>query len=215
MSPAHHPGGELLVSHAAGNCGEGASLLVATHLALCAECRRKVADAEAVGGALLCDIAPATLRLSVDEVILRLEENAGMPERAPPRRPDHSTTPEPLRSYLGGDLETVRWTAIAPGLSYRPLFGRDGTRVRLMRTAPGAGVGLHTHRGEELTLVLSGSFSDGTGQYRRGDVQTATPELLHRPVTDLESWCVSLTVVDAPLKFASPAVGLLAKLFGF
>jgi putative transcriptional regulator len=215
MIPVHHPGDDLLVAHAAGSSGEGLSLLVATHLALCAPCRRKLADAEVVGGALLSDIAPARLERSVDEALVLLGPEVLPPKAAPPRPPVRSTTPEPLRSYLGGDIERVRWTAIAPGVSFRPVLHRGGARMRLVRTAPGAGIGLHTHRGEELTLVLAGSFSDDTGHYRRGDVQTATPDLQHRPVTDRDSWCVSLTLADAPLKFASPALGLLAKAFGF
>ena len=79
--------------------------------------------------------------------------------------------------------------------------------MQLIRTAPGAGVGTHTHRGEELTLVLTGGFTDATGSYRRGDLQTTTPEIVHRPVTDDDGTCITLAMTDAPLKFMSPVVG--------
>jgi putative transcriptional regulator len=120
-----------------------------------------------------------------------------------------------LRSYIQGDIDRVRWIPIGPGVSYRPLLKRRDARVQLIRTAPGAGVGTHTHRGEELTLVLTGGFTDVTGSYRRGDLQTTTPEIVHRPVTDADGYCVTLAMTDAPLKFMSPIVGVLGKLFGF
>ncbi len=123
--------------------------------------------------------------------------------------------PEPLRSYLGGDFNRVRWIPIGPGVSYRPLLKHSASRVQVIRTAPGAGVGLHSHGGEELTLVLAGGFSDVTGNYRRGDLQTTTPDILHRPVTDADGYCITLAVTDAPLKFKSPVVGLLGRIFGF
>ncbi|MEK9796040.1 MAG: hypothetical protein VW713_04740, partial [Alphaproteobacteria bacterium] len=54
----HHPDDELLVSYAAGDLAEAWSLLVATHTTLCPVCRSKVRAAEAVGGALMEEIAP-------------------------------------------------------------------------------------------------------------------------------------------------------------
>ena len=46
--PAHHPGDEHLLDYASGAAPHGLSLLVATHLTLCPECRRKVDAMEAV-----------------------------------------------------------------------------------------------------------------------------------------------------------------------
>src|SRR5207245_3768 len=48
-----HPDDSLLIEYAAGSLDEATALLVATHLALCPDCRRPVRRAEAVGGALL------------------------------------------------------------------------------------------------------------------------------------------------------------------
>ncbi len=211
----HHPGAELLVAYAAGASDEPMSLIVATHLALCPDCRREVANAEHAGGALLDDLAPAPLSDSaVASVMARLNGAEAKPASAQTPR-NGFKAPEPLRSYLGGDLDSVRWIPVTRGLAYRPILARNGTVAQLVRSKPGHGIGLHTHKGEELSLVLTGGFSDTTGHYLRGDVQTASPALLHHPVADEGEDCITLAVANAPLAFRNPFVGLLAKLIGY
>jgi len=216
MTIRHHPEDEFLLAHASGAGSEAVSLLVGTHLALCPECRGRVGAMEQIGGALLADVAPAEMSSSaLSSAMARLDD---VPEESSAQASDLSPpliAPEPLRSYIHGDIDRVRWIPVGPGVSYRPLLTRDRERVQLIRTAPGTGVGTHTHRGEELTLVLTGGFTDVTGSYRRGDLQTTTPEIVHRPVTDADGYCVTLAMTDAPLKFMSPIVGVLGKLFGF
>ena len=47
--PSHHPEPALLMEYASGASPEPFSLVIATHLALCPECRRSVAELEAAG----------------------------------------------------------------------------------------------------------------------------------------------------------------------
>jgi len=216
MTATHHPSDELLLAHASGAASEAVSLIAGTHLALCPECRAKTAKMEAMGGAILSDLAPAAIADSaLQSVLARLD--AAPPQQHPVLRGDGKsfTAPEPLRSYLAGDLDRVRWRAIAPGIAYRDLFRDRDACARLIKSGPGRGVGAHTHRGEELTLVLTGGFTDATGHYVRGDLQMADGALEHRPLADPGEDCIVLAVCDAPLKFRSAAVGLLGKLFGF
>ena len=52
MTPiTHHISDALLLEYAAGTLEEGWSLAVATHLALCPDCRKRLALMEAAGGA--------------------------------------------------------------------------------------------------------------------------------------------------------------------
>jgi putative transcriptional regulator len=212
---AHHPSDELLLAHASGSSDEATSLIVATHLALCPACRRKVAKAEFIGGALLSDVEPAAMSgNALDSVLSRLDKV--VQEASPVRSAGKSfVAPEPLRSYLGGDIGGVKWRSIVPGISYRPLFRKGGADARLIRSRPGHGVGVHTHHGEEFTLCLAGGYTDQTGTFARGDLQTADPSLSHRPMADEGEDCIVLAVSDAPLKFQNGAIGLLAKFFGF
>ena len=215
---AHHPAPELLLAYASGIAGEGVGLLVATHLALCPQCRAAVATAEAAGGVMLSQLAPAPMgEGALENVLQKLDsqnENLQVKTKAL-RAPTKNSVPEPLRAYLGGDFDRVAWRAVAGGISHFPLFRRGRTRVELIRAAPGAGVAAHTHRGEELTLVLAGGFSDATGTYARGDVQTTSSEILHRPIADPGEDCITLAVTDGALIFQSLPFKVIGRLFGF
>lgn len=213
MTILHHPGDELLLSYAAGATDEGMSLVLATHLALCPPCRHTVAEAEAAGGAILEGDNLAPLSDGALQSVLSRLEAAPTAKSAPPI--GAFTAPEPLRSYLGGDLHSVKWTNLAGGIYFKPLLRRGTSRSYLIRSKAGSGVGWHTHHGEELTLCLTGGYSDETGQYARGDLQSTTPDILHRPVADEGEDCIVLAMSDARLKFSSPMVALIGRWFGF
>ena len=78
MNRLSHGGEDLLLRHAAGELDAGFSLLVETHLAMSADSRRLHAQFEALGGALLDDIAPA----DVDPAALNRALSAIDDERA-------------------------------------------------------------------------------------------------------------------------------------
>ncbi|HTQ13573.1 MAG TPA: ChrR family anti-sigma-E factor [Rhizomicrobium sp.] len=216
MSATHHPSDEFLLAHAGGVADEALSLIVATHLALCPACRQKVARMETAGGAMLEDLAPEALSGgALASVLSKLDGTPAERRKPASGARAHWTAPEPLRSYLGGDLGEVRWTSMSSGISYKPLFKRGKTAARLIRSRPGRGVGVHTHKGEELTLVLTGGYTDQTGHYLRGDLQAADGTLDHRPIADEGEDCIVLAVCDAPLKFRARTIGLIARFFGF
>ncbi|HJW41070.1 MAG TPA: hypothetical protein VJ476_07555, partial [Rhizomicrobium sp.] len=153
MSITHHPGDELLLSYASGAADEAVSLLVASHLALCPQCRTTVAGAEAAGGALLAQVAPVALdRDAYQSVLARLDEPAAAIVRGAKLASD---VPAALQTYVGADFEALPWRYITGGLAYFPLATKGKTRARLIRAASGAGVATHTHRGEEWTMVLT------------------------------------------------------------
>lgn len=218
-----HVSEEHLMDYAAGAASEPVSLLVATHLALCPECRAKVADYERIGGAMLEDCPPAGLTdAALDAVLARLDEApvSNMPARAAVRKPSSSfdeatrrILPEPLRSYLGENLGALPWRKVTRSLQEIELpLGDSGYRTRLLRIKAGHAMPEHTHGGSEMTLVLAGGFSDATGHYGRGDVSIADDALVHRPVADPGEDCICLAVTDAPLKLTGP-VGRVINLF--
>ncbi|OYQ35911.1 hypothetical protein CHU95_06525 [Niveispirillum lacus] len=201
--PHHHPGPDLLLAYAAGTLAEAPSLVVATHLALCPRCRAEVAGMEAIGGALLSDSSAATPVSTglLADVLARLD---GPPLAEAPRRrqvpPGHNPVlPEPLRSYIGGDVDTIRWRRTIPGLHECELSCSGGA-VRMMRIRSGMGMPQHTHHGDEFTLVLQGGFTDGSGHYLRGDFASTDTSVDHRPIADDDGDCICLAFTDAPLR---------------
>jgi putative transcriptional regulator len=218
--PAYHPGDDLLMEYAAGTLSEPASLVIATHLALCPECRAMVAQFEAVGGALLDDMAPAEVAPDMlQDLLARLDDPCEAPIRArvKPRRADRGARsapvlPEPLRSYVGGDVGSVRWKPVIRGVEefIVPVGCHAGeTKTRLMRIRPGTTMPRHTHVGTELTLVLAGGFSDEGGHYLRGDLTLSDSEVDHQPVADEDAECICIIVTDAPLRLTGPFLRLL------
>ncbi|UEM21494.1 ChrR family anti-sigma-E factor [Skermanella mucosa] len=216
--PAHHPDDALLAGYAAGSLDEATGLVVATHLALCPACRDAVALFEAVGGALLDDVEPAPMASdALPALMARLDrEEAGRPApagTAEPARLSDPVLPRPLRDYVGGDLDAVRWKRLIRGIDLYDIpvvsAGRGRIKARLMRIKGGVAVPQHTHEGTELTLVLEGGFSDGSGHYRRGDIACSDAEVDHKPVADEGADCVCVTLTDAPLRLTGPLMRLL------
>jgi len=209
----HHPEQDLLVSYAAGTLDDAMHLILASHLHFCAECRDDAAFAEQVGGALLEDIAPAPLAADAYAKTMARLDQPDTPRIAPASNDNSAGS---LRPILGGDMSALPWRKMGQHLAYVPLFSRGGTRVRLLRGAPGADVGRHSHRGMEYTLVLAGGFTDETGSYGPGDFQTASADLSHNPVADQDGEdCINLAVTTGPLRFDGFVQKIAGKFFGF
>ena len=92
--------------------------------------------------------------------------------------------------------------------------GDEQTTARLLRIPAGRPVPTHSHGGLELTLVLSGAFSDATGTYSRGDLQEADENIDHQPHAALGEDCICLAVTDAPLRLKSLAARMVQPLIG-
>lgn len=211
---AHHPDESLLVSYVSGLADEAVSLIVATHLHYCSLCRADAAEMEAIGGGLLETLKPEPMAGDALERALARLDSAKPYER--PRRPvSRDGTPGVLRSYLGCDLNEVRWRRMGPRLSYAPVLRRGPVVVRLLRGVPGAQSGIHAHTGSEYTLVLQGGYTDQTGRYGLGDFQMMEAGCPHNPVADPGEDCINLAVSNGRLKFDSIIQKIAAPLFGF
>ncbi len=213
----HHPHEETLLAYAAGTLDEPTSILVATHLALCPECRGVVQAAEAIGGELIETLRPAaSVTTTVDDLfqLIAVEKvSADNPKvrseisRGPAANSD-TVLPLPLRAYIPGGVDSLKWQWMGPGVRYaRIVDDGAGTKAGLMRIASGTRMPQHGHTEEEFTMVLAGSYSDSFGNYRRGDVETATTETLHQPVADNDGDCLCLIVTRGALK----PTGLFAR----
>lgn len=225
MSIQHHISDELLLGYASGTLAEGWSIAVATHLALCPSCRRRLDFMEHAGGEMLemacTDVADDTswaamkARLGQDKASTATATAAARIPAKPATAAGDLVIPEPLRSYLGGDLADLKWKALGRGAYHiRIPTGDRETSVRLLRIPAGKPVPEHSHGGRELTLVLKGSFQDGDALFKRGDLEEADESLQHQPVATPDEDCICLAVTDAPLKFRSYLMRLVQPVLG-
>lgn len=197
----HHLTDSLLMAYASGNLSEGFSLVVATHISLCDECRARLEGFEAVGGALIdADESVAVDPGSLDATLALIERGLGA--SAPPTRTLPSAIfPSPLQAYVGGDLENVAWKTVGGGVKQAILESDQQTSVRLLSIPGGAAMPDHGHRGMEMTLVLKGAFRDEDDRFGRGDIEIADEDLHHTPIAEEGETCICLAATDAPLRF--------------
>ncbi|HYD31253.1 MAG TPA: ChrR family anti-sigma-E factor [Azospirillaceae bacterium] len=213
--PTHHPTLDLLMDYATGALGEAGALIIATHLALCPNCRRQVREYEMLGGLFLDqeDLTPLADEC-LQAVMARLDQETGPPGQA--SHPGRATgrpaavLPQPLRGYLGGDPSDLTWKTVARGMETVGIeIGAGTARARLMRLRPGTVVPRHTHDGTELMLVLAGGVADRGVDFRRGDLSISDASVDHSPAADPREGCICLMVTDAPLRLTGTIGRLL------
>lgn len=212
----HHPSDEVLLAYAAGSSPEAVSLVVATHLALCPDCRAEVRRLEALGGSLVEALAPAPLPPGLlQRVLSRIDSPPGKDHVAATGQAGGSAAtggarllPRPLRDYVGGSLDRLPWRRFGPFSLIELVDGKSGPKCRLLRIKPGTAIPRHAHGGLELALILEGGLSDEQGHYLRGDVSEADASVAHRQVTDPDEDCLCLVATDAPIRLG----GLIGRL---
>jgi putative transcriptional regulator len=210
----HHPSLDLLFDYANGSMTEPVALSVATHATLCPACRRQIAAFEALGGEVLDAIEHECVSDATLQALLgRLDEPE--PIRASPTldAATRAIIPAPLQSYIDKGLGSLQWHRVTRAVEEARLpLSVTGFKAALMRIKAGAAVPVHSHRGNEFTVVLAGGYSDDRGRYERGDFARNESDVAHKPVADPDEACLCLVVLDAPLKL-SGALGHLVNPF--
>ena len=212
-----HVSNEILFSYSAGTLDEASSMLVATHLALCPDCRARNSSADSLGGYLLDCLEEAPVSPTMmDSVLSKVRNEASYPvPKASSPAVTNAVIPDPLRSYLGGDLDGLHWKTLAPRVQQISIDTLDHrSKARLLRFQSGLSVPAHGHGGRELTLVLTGSLCDRDTILYRGDISETDERTEHQPFAGPGEDCVCLAVTDAPLRFKSMYARLLQPLFG-
>ncbi len=186
------------MSYAAGQQRNALGLMVACHLEKCAQCRARVARYETLGGHLLESVAPAPVKQStLDTLLSQLD--------APPPRvrevSEPASIPRPIRRYVPADYDQLKWSGMTRSIREFTLPIPDPSyTAKFYRIAAGKELPVHTHRGNEFTLVMAGSFSDDAGDYHAGDFILADQHTTHQPRAWQEQDCICFAVMDAPLK---------------
>lgn len=205
MSAGHarrHPPLVLLQSFATGALGPASSAAITIHALHCTVCADRIAELDALGGALFeADSAAALdVEASLLAVMAQLDAREPEPTRYPP---EIMALPEPLRE--GAAKSQGHWAFAGPGLRTLELNIRGSKayaeRPQLLRIEPGYGAPTHSHGAMELTLVLEGAFRDETGYYGPGDLAVATDSLTHRPIAEPGPTCLAYAVSHAPMRF--------------
>ena len=120
--------------------------------------------------------------------------------------------PTALQRLIGRALDDLAWRPAASGVKQASIADGSFGEAMLMRIRAGKRTPAHAHQGQEVMLVLQGGFSDGYGQYRRGDVCVADETIEHQPIADPDEDCLVYVVRSAPVKVVS-AMDRVIQLF--
>jgi putative transcriptional regulator len=185
-----------LFDYAAGSLPTGPAFVVGAHLAVRPPARALVAVFDAAGGALLDGLEP---------VSLTQPDWLGEDEAAP-----STTFPETRdMAHILASLDQGRWRRNLAGMLVKPV---PGVAAQLLKLEAGRSVPHHGHHGLELTLVLSGSFSDGHGVYQRGDLIVHDQNSEHQPCAMATSDCICLISQTAPVRLKGALGWFVARL---
>jgi putative transcriptional regulator len=222
MNINHHLDEATLFSYVAGSLSQGMALVVASHISICDSCRDRVFETEAIGGALLNEMvsdnsSDGSASVKVDETALE-QVLACLDQEEPTISLDSSLSdgesdacspgntgevPAPLSDYIGGSLDAVQWKRLSPGFYYFDVFKEQRGICRLLKVAPGKSILPHGHHGNELTLLLRGSYADEVGRFAQGDVADLDDQIEHQPLVDGNEDCICLVATDYPLRFTT------------
>lgn len=200
----HHPSEATLIAQAAGSLPALHARVLAMHLAACPRCRDELRGMEEVGGALLATLPPAALRPdALARTMARLDDAA---------RPAPSGVPVITLDALA----TGRWWWLGRGIRLMPLARRDasGTRLDLIRVAPGVALPAHGHSGPEMTCILQGGYADATGDYGAGDIAEGDSALEHTPVASPGRDCICLIATTGRLRAHTWLARIVQPLIG-
>lgn len=216
MRPAHHLDHSTVLAYAAGTLDEAFNVVIASHLAMCPDCRAAVRAAEAVGGELIGNLPESPVSTSCrDRTLARLDRAAL--HRFPAEPPVRSDIPAPLARLLPvASLGDLPWRRKAPGVAMFDvkLPPHAKARLKLLRLGPGRAMPDHGHGGGEITLILSGAYCDRIGRFGRGDVADLDAEIEHQPVVERGEDCICLMAFERPARFKSAAARLMQPFVG-
>src|SRR5690606_4128095 len=106
-----------------------------------------------------------------DSLMQRIESGASAPQPArgvEPARvsaaPGATSMPRVVQKLAKGSLEDMNWVQLGRSLRIAPVnIGSKDRQTAIYDIKAGGRMPEHEHRGEEITVLLKGSFSDAEG----------------------------------------------------
>lgn len=211
-----HPTDNALAEFSAGSLDWALSIPVSAHIELCPECKQKIAEYNTVGGSVLQQVNPISIKEnSFEQLMTRIKTEKLEPispcdevhnEHPLDERTRH--LPKVIQKLVPTD-KPLKWSSLSPKLKSVILTsGQKKYEVRFHKIKSGGEIAEHDHTGLEVTLVLEGSFSDANGNYAPGDYIEKKPGEVHKPIAAQNQDCLCLSILEGPVKFT----GLIGKI---
>ena len=200
----------LFAQFAAGQLRGPAHALVAAHLELKGTNRQYVAALENMAASDMAAIAP----VEISNRDARLDAIFNIAPFATNSVAASSIIPRALQRYANVAVADIPWKTVIPGFKEWDLGIEDGCEIHMFWIKEGRKMPTHTHEGNELFLVLDGSFEDESGVYGAGDISIADENINHRPIAGKDRPCIGFSVTDAPLRLTGTLSEKIGMFFG-
>ncbi|WP_297798116.1 ChrR family anti-sigma-E factor [uncultured Marinobacter sp.] len=205
----HHPDSLTLMEYSAGNLTEPHALCIRLHLDKCPHCQSRVDTLESLGAVMMENHPKADVSESMFDSILARIDNGSDDNEVMARV---SVRTDPLQKLLGEDLDSLPWKRQLGDVSVLDIserFPGQHEQVVLQKLSAGGKAPVHTHRGEETTIVLQGAFADQKGVFNQWDFVVLNDQDEHKPVAVGCEDCITLSVLSAPVKLTGTFTRLL------
>ncbi|MCY6382226.1 ChrR family anti-sigma-E factor [Hoeflea prorocentri] len=220
MSIHHHLDDASLMRYATGDLDPAFAVVVASHLAMCEDCRHAVHLAEAVGGDCLEHAPAAALSNGSFERLSRMIDADGDTDAVPAARHRLAANaggdvPLPLQNLIGQSLDDLPWRRVVPGVQrHRIEMADTNGSLFLLKIGSGRKIPEHGHGGTEMTLILRGSYHDEMGRFAKGDIADLDEHVEHQPLVDSDEPCICLVATEEPTRFKGVVSRLMQPLVG-
>lgn len=216
-----HPNSEMLEQYAAGTLAPAEALLVSAHCDMCSQCQQQVMRLTNELARSAFDVSDNSIPDDFDAMLASIiaqpqEQTTNFPVTANDTSNKRASkivldgksfeVPRTLQRFI---QKKGNWSSLVGNLWQAPVdIGYDGA-ANFIYMEKGGSVPEHTHRGNEITLVINGEFSDGMNHYDSGDFIMLNGTHTHAPKSDAQEGCLVFSIVDQPLHFTSGIARLL------
>lgn len=221
MSHFYSAEDEWLAAYSAGALSEAKRLVIECQLDVKPALSARVDRMDWIGGAFLESAKGEALSPGFSARLQDAIRTAGAGAAEPRDERDdagpagENWAPKPLLDFLARSDIALRWRKSGPGVERAVLFEEDGERLYLLKARPGLKMPLHSHRGQEWTLILQGGYHVGAAAYGRGDLHCEDESCTHQPIIDDHGEvCISLVADEGKLVFRDPVVRLIQPFIG-
>jgi len=210
-----HPTQEMLAGFASGSLPAGLTVAISAHVERCSACRHCTSEMEAESTVAWLqdsdkDEAANDQDFShmIDAIISEPQQQAAVVDsEAFTEIHVHERSVTLPRVLAKVASEGLVWKNIGGGINQAQVVLDDETQCEFIYMKPGSQVPVHRHQGNEITLVLDGSFSDEMGEYKASDFVQLTSSHQHQPTS--EEGCLCFAVIDSPLTFTKGGARLM------
>lgn len=199
----YHPNDEILAQFVSGKLPAAINVAISIHVEMCECCQEKVAHLTKLAA------EESLIETNTDDVLADYDLDQLFDQIVQDERLDIITAQPPKRLKLDdkvialpnalNQLDLGDWSGFGKVNRCRVKLDNEHIRSSLLHISAGGEIPAHTHKGQELTVLLDGSFKDELGEYQRGDFIWLSGEHEHQPVS--EKGCLCYAVVTDPLHF--------------